>query len=187
MMLGVMGAFGMALGLPELSPRLARVRGPLLSIMVLVAFALTASTWLGKAVAGLTAQSKGRSLGIFTPTRDTVKKARAQKRAKEFLVEILGRHVPAINTPEGIRAVNKAKPVDHAVVERYLEGKFGEALPAVCAAMKALAKSFKPDRLAEEAFRLYEEFRPGIPDGVTGWGAKGELDLNRFRALAPEK
>jgi hypothetical protein len=118
---------------------------------------------LGKAVAGLTAQSKGRRLGIFTPTRDAVKKARAQKRAKEFLVEILGRHVPAINTPEGIRAVNKAKPVDHAVVERYLEGKFGEALPAVCAAMKTLAKSFKPDQLAQEAFRLYEEFRPGIP------------------------
>jgi hypothetical protein len=72
-------------------------------------------------------------------------------------------------------------------VERYLEGKFGEPLPAVREAMRALAKAFKPDRLAQEAFGLYEEFRPGIPEGVGGWGAKGELDLNRVRALAPNK
>jgi len=142
---------------------------------------------LGKAVAGLTAQSKGRRLGIFTPSPDAVRKAREQKRAKEFWVEILGRHVPAINTPEGIRAVNKAKPVDPAAVERYLEGKFGETLPAARAAMSALAKAFKPDQLANEAFRLYEEFRPGIPEGVSGWGAKGQLDLNCVRALAPKK
>jgi hypothetical protein len=43
------------------------------------------------------------------------------------------------------------------------------------------------DRLAQEAFGLYEQFRPGIPEGVGGWGAKGELDLNRVRALAPKK
>jgi hypothetical protein len=142
---------------------------------------------LGKAVAGLTAQSKGRRLGIFTPSPEAVRKARKEKRVKEFFVEICGRSVPAINTPEGIRALNKAKPVDPAGVERYLEGKFGEALPAVRAAMSALAKAFKPEPLAGEAFRLYDEFRPGIPEGVSGWGAKGELDLNRLRALAPEK
>ena len=141
---------------------------------------------LGKAVAGLTAQSKGRRLGIFAPTPEALKKARKQKRAKEFWIEILGRHVPAINTTDGIRAVNKAKPVDPGGVERYLEGKFGEALPAVRGAMTALAKGFKADQLAREAFGLYEEFRPAIPEGVGGWGAKGELDLNRVRALAPK-
>ncbi len=142
---------------------------------------------LGKAIAGLTARSKGRRLGIFAPTPEALKKARKQKRAKEFWIEILGRHAPAINTPDGIRAVNKAKPVDPGGVERYLEGKFGEALPAVREAMRALAKAFKADQLAQEAFRLYEEFRPGIPEGVSGWGAKGELDLNRVRALAAKK
>src|SRR5205823_5952009 len=81
---------------------------------------------LGKAVAGLTAQSKGRRLGIFTPSPAEVRKAREQKRNKEFFIEICGRHVPAINTTEGIRALNKAKPVEPAAVERYLEGKFGE-------------------------------------------------------------
>src|SRR5438046_884003 len=48
---------------------------------------------LGKAVGGLTAQSKGRRLGIFAPTAETLKKARKQKRAKEFWIEILGRNV----------------------------------------------------------------------------------------------
>src|ERR1044071_2391420 len=95
---------------------------------------------LGKAVAGLTAQSKGRRLGIFAPTPEALKKARKEKRAKELGIEILGRHVPAINTPDGIRAVNKAKLVDPGGVERYLEGKFGEALPVVREAMRALAK-----------------------------------------------
>jgi hypothetical protein len=92
----------------------------------------------------------------------------------------------ATDTPEGIRAVNKAKPVDPGGVEGYLENKFGEALLAVRAVMSALGKGFKPEQLALEASRLYEEFRPGIPEGVTGWGAKGELDLNRLRALAPK-
>src|SRR5881394_345047 len=105
---------------------------------------------LGKAVAGLTAQSKGRRLGIFTPSPEAVRKVREQKRDKEFFVEICGRSVPAINTPEGIRAVNKAKPVEPAGVERYLQGKFGEALPVVRAAMSALAKGFKPEPLAED-------------------------------------
>ena len=100
---------------------------------------------------------------------------------------LLGRHVPAINTPDGIRAVNKTKPVDPGGVERYLEGKFGEALPVVREAMRALATAFKPEQLAQEAFGFYEQFRPGIPEGVGGWGAKGELDLNRVRALAPKK
>jgi hypothetical protein len=142
---------------------------------------------VGKAVAGLIAQSKGRRLAIFTPSPAVVRKAREQKRDKEFFVEICGRSVPAINTPEGIRAVNKAKPVEPAGVERYLESKFGEALPAVRAAMSAMAKTFKPEQPAREAFRLYEEFRPGIPEGVSDWGAKGELDLNRLRALASKK
>lgn len=36
------------------------------------------------------------------------------------------------------------------------------------------------------AERLYEQLRPAIPEGVSGWGAKGELDLERVRSLAEE-
>jgi hypothetical protein len=37
------------------------------------------------------------------------------------------------------------------------------------------------------AFSLYEEFRPAIPEGMTGWGAKGKLDIDRIRSLALKK
>src|SRR6266446_544067 len=60
---------------------------------------------LGKAVAGLTAQSKGRRLGIYKPVPQEVKKARARKRGEEFLIEICGRQVSAINTTEEVRPV----------------------------------------------------------------------------------
>ncbi len=142
---------------------------------------------LGKAVAGLTAQSKGRRLGIFNPAPKDIKKARAQKRGEEFLVELFGRQIPAINTADGVRAVNKNAPIGAKSVEQYLESKFGESLGAVRAAMRELAKSFRPEQLSQSAFSLYEKFRPSIPEGVTGWGAKGNLDLDRVRSLASEK
>jgi hypothetical protein len=31
---------------------------------------------------------------------------------------------------------------------------------------------------------LYEKFRPEIPEGKKGWGARGELDLDYIRSLA---
>jgi len=142
---------------------------------------------LGKAVAGLTAQSKGRRLGIYKPAPQEIKKARARKRGEEFFVEIAGRQVPAVNTEDGVRAVIKDRPVEAKSVERYLESKFGESLSPVRDAMRDLAKAFRPEELAQNAFHLYEKFRPAIPDDVTGWGAKGRLDIARIRSLASEK
>jgi hypothetical protein len=142
---------------------------------------------LGKAVAGLTAQSKGQRLGIYKPVPQEIKKARARKRGEEFFVEICGRHVPAINTTDGVRALLKNQPIEAMSVARYLESKFGESLGPAQAAMRELAKAFRPEQLLENAFVLYEEFRPAIPEGVKGWGAKGSLVFDRIRALASEK
>ena len=142
---------------------------------------------LGKAVAGLNAQSKGQRLGIFKPVPQEVKKARARKRGEEFFVEVCGRQVPAINTPDGVRAVIKNQPIEPKSVERYLESKFGESLGPARLAMRDLAKAFRPEQLATNAFSLYEEFRPTIPEGARGWGAKGNLDIDRIRSLASEK
>jgi hypothetical protein len=142
---------------------------------------------LGKAVAGLTAQSKGQRLGIFTPSPTAVRRQRAEKarEAGVFPVALLGRAVPVLQTDEGLRAVGKdQKPVTPESVERYLKSKYGEALPAVRAAMVKLAKARSPEQLADEAFRLYESFRPGVPAGESGWGAKGELSLATIGALA---
>ena len=139
---------------------------------------------LGKAVAGLTAQSKGQRLGIFKPTPKELKKIRVHERGEEFWVDLLGRALPAVNTDQGVRAVIKSKPVEPEGVERYLESKFGDALPEVRKAMTELANALKPDELAQKGFGLYEQFRPKIPEGVQGWGAKGDLDLGRISKLA---
>jgi hypothetical protein len=50
-------------------------------------------------------------------------------------------------------------------------------LKAVRSAMQKLAKAYKPQEIAHDAYRLYERFRPDIPAGTKGWGAKGDLDL----------
>jgi hypothetical protein len=138
----------------------------------------------GKAVAGLNAQSKGRSLGIYKPAaRPEGARPRKAGLGEEFWVELLGRRIPAKATEEGVRAVVKDKPVSSSAVERYLEEKFGPSLRDVLKAMKALADAFEPDDLAAAAYSLYERFRPEIPAGVKGWGAKGQLDLGRMLSL----
>ncbi len=142
---------------------------------------------LGKAVAGLTAQSKGQRLGIFTPSPEAVRRQRAEmaSAAGVFHVALLGRAVPVLHTDEGLRAAGKdQKPVAPKSVQKYLASKFGDALPAVRHAMETLARSREPEVLADEGFRLYEAFRPGIPAGEAGWGAKGTLSLKKIEKLA---
>lgn len=138
---------------------------------------------LGKALAGLTAQTKGRRLGIYKPHEGGAKQVREKQHGEEFWIEVCGRPVPAKNTEHGIRAVAGAKVIEPEGVRRYLQGKFGEDLGAVRSAMQKLAKSLPPKELAEKAFGLYERFRPSIPEGVKGWGAKGVLDLGVIEGL----
>jgi hypothetical protein len=144
---------------------------------------------LGKAVAGLNAQAKGRSLGIYGPPKALREGEEPKKRGlgEEFWVEVCGRPVPAKKTEDGIRAVVGDKPVEPAPVEKYLAGKFGEALDEVRAAMAELAAAYDRDDLAEAAYGLYETFRPTIATGKRGWGQKGDLDLGLIRSLAKKK
>src|SRR3954452_21250883 len=76
---------------------------------------------LGKALAGLNAQAKGRRLGIFKPHEEKPEKARQTERGQEFGIELLGRQIPATSTEEGIRAVNGAQVIDPEGVRRYLQ------------------------------------------------------------------
>ena len=138
---------------------------------------------LGKAVAGLNAQSKGRRLGIYEEKKDDDKEKEEKPDKLEF-IEILGRGVPALKTPQGLRAAIKGKPIHAESVESYLEQKFGEELDEARTAMEKLAKAYTPKQLESKAYDLYEKFRPEIPEGKKGWGAKGELDLDYIRSLA---
>lgn len=166
-------------------------RAPVLTLWATVVaerlgFDRDAALTLGKSVAGLNAQAKGQRLGIFEKPEDQSAEAvsKTRKRDEQFSVPLLGRSVPAVQTPQGVRATTKGKPVDPGSVQRYLEQKFGQDLDDVQAAMVELAKAYKPDKLAAKAYTLYEQFRPAIPEGTQGWGAKGELDLNAIRKLA---
>lgn len=44
--------------------------------------------------------------------------------------------------------------------------------------MKQLADSFSTEEIGDEAYHLYEQFRPNVVSGQQGWGKKGRLDLD---------
>jgi hypothetical protein len=140
----------------------------------------------GKAVAGLNAQSKGRRLGIYEEKTEEEKKEekKEKKPVKTEFIELLGRGVPAVKTPQGLRASIKGEEIDADSVQRYLQQKFGEDLDESREAMEKLAKAYTPKQLESKAYDLYEKFRPSIPEGKKGWGAKGELDLDYIISLA---
>ena len=167
-------------------------RAPVLTLWAAVVaqrlgFAEDEALTLARALTGLNAYSKGRKLGIFKPHEEKAKKAREKEEGERFWIEILGRPVPAVNTESGLRAVRGPNPIDPESVRRYLDDKFGTALKAVRAAMQKLARAFTPQQLAHKAFPLYERFRPDIPAGKKGWGAKGDLDLGLLEELAQKK
>ena len=138
---------------------------------------------LGRAVADLNAYSKGKRLGLFKPSNESLREQRA-KPIDGFEVELLHRAAPVVNTPEGIRATAKGKPTNPVSVEKYLASKFVDHIEPATRAIAALAKSYRPAVLADVGFKLYEQFRPSVPEGVEGWGAEGVLDLVKIRALA---
>jgi hypothetical protein len=142
---------------------------------------------LGKALAGLKAQAKGRRLGIFKPHEEKPQEARKKVQGETFRIELFGRPVPAISTEDGIRAMKGAQVIGPEPVRRYLASKFGDGLGTVRAAMERLAKAYKPKELAHAAYSLYERFRSSVPEGVKGWGAAGTLNPGVIEGLAKKQ
>ncbi len=142
-----------------------------------------AALTLGRALAGLNAQSKGRRLGIYEEKAEKAPGRNATRAAKQGSVKLLGREIPVLKTARGLRASPAGEAIEPGAVQTYLEKKFGVSLPAARAAMESLAKSFPLPQLEMHAFSLYEKFRPQIPAGKKGWGARGELDLDLILSL----
>ena len=164
-------------------------RAPVLTLWAAIVaerlgFEAPAALTLGKALAGYTAQTKGQLLGIYHP-RDPEgsQESKDEPEADLVFANLMGRSLPAVITPEGVRAVERNHSADPQGVRRYLQGKFGEALAPTERAMRLLAASYPADRLDVEAYGLYEQFRPKVEKGKPGWGAQGELDLNKVLAL----
>ena len=141
---------------------------------------------VGQALAGINAYSKGVRLGTYTPAEERphapppplpagVRKVRE--------ITVLGRVIQVGDTREGLRAIAKGTAVKPEAVERYLRSKFGDELASVRTEMRRLASRFTADALNREGFHLYEQFRPTVPPGERGWGAKGVLDVAKIRLL----
>jgi hypothetical protein len=130
-----------------------------------------AALTVGQALAGLTAHSKGVRLGIYAPPAERLHAAPRplpKGVANVRDVHLLGRLVHVAETPDGPRAIAKGEVVRPEAVERYLRGKFGDALDAVRAEMEHLASSVPLDQLNHAGFHLYEEFRPKVPSDERG-------------------
>ena len=120
---------------------------------------------LGQAVAGLSAYAKGVSLGIIEPMPDLVRE-RGERLAEgeQLHGDLLGRTVPVVRTPDGLRAVSKGKPGNPAQIEKYLASKFGARLGDAREAMRELWRQpMSRASYSGTEFRLYERFRPEVP------------------------
>lgn len=88
---------------------------------------------------GLSAQSKGRRLGI-SQAPEPGKKPKKAGLGEEMWIELCGRALPAMNIRAGIRTMVSDKPITPEDVDRYLESKFGDDLVAVRKAMRPSAR-----------------------------------------------
>jgi hypothetical protein len=140
---------------------------------------------LGQALAGAGARAKARRLGIAEERDREAEKRAHELRPASQPVHLLGRDLRVLATEHGeLRADKDGKPADPAAVRRYIARAFGNRLGEVRAAMESAAAMLPPDELNRVGFRLYEGFRPEVPEGVEGWGAKGMLDIGRIEAAA---
>jgi hypothetical protein len=142
---------------------------------------------LGRAVAGSSARIKARRLGIADEAQQAEERnteATGLKPRAET-IRLLGRDIPVLPAEDGIlRAVDTGKSASVQRVQSYIARAFGDRLAEVRGAMEELAASFPPEELNRVGFRLYEHFRPDVPPGTEGWGAKGLLRVDRIRSAA---
>jgi hypothetical protein len=146
-----------------------------------------AAITLGRAVAGSSARVKAKAIGIAEDAheggdlRDEARKL-GESKQRPKAVHLLGRDVPVVEEKGALRALDRDKAALPKAAASYVERAFGEDLAVVRQAMEALAGSLEPEELNRIGFRLYEHFRPEVPAGAKGWGAKGVLELGKIRS-----
>jgi len=142
---------------------------------------------LGRFVAGSSARAKARRLGIVDEAQEAAERnaAVAGLKPKVLTVRLLGRDILVLASADGmLRAEDRGKPASAKSVQSYITRAYGDRLGEARAAMETLAASLPPEELNWVGFRLYERFRPDVPEGAPGWGAKGELRVERIGGAA---
>jgi hypothetical protein len=122
-------------------------------------------------VAGSSARAKARRLGISDEKQDAKERhARAAElKPRRQTVHLLGRDVPVLAAGDGtLRADDDGKPASDKSVQSYIARAFGDRLAEARGAMDALAVSLPLEELNRVGFRLYERFRPDVPEGAQG-------------------
>lgn len=182
---------------PSSSPRVSLAttvqinRAPVLTLWVTIVaerqgYSRQEALTYGKWIAGVFAQTKGRSMGIFPSQEPPTEQERAAKRRRDEAlgvehVQVFQRvMIPVLVRNDNRLAVSNGNTLNPVQVQRYLERAFGNQLAAVQEVMRTLAYSLPPEELRQRAYHLYEQFRPEW----RGWGQKACLDLNVIRGLA---
>lgn len=169
-------------------------RAPVLTLWVAVVSERQGYTFeegltFGRWVAGILAQSKGRSLGIYSPKEKTDEMVRARQHKEAEMgvhrVEAFGMQIPVVGNPGGqLRAVSDEKytqTISPLQSESYLSRSLGKDGYQDCRkAMMALAEAIPREDIGKQAYSLYEQFRPEW----RGWGEKGHLDLDGIYSMA---
>jgi hypothetical protein len=141
---------------------------------------------LGRHVTSPSARIKAKSIGMMNEAMEATERlaqAEALKPAVEFVI-LLGREIPVLFAEDRThRANEKGKPMAAPRCKAYIVRAFGDRLEEVRPKMAALAASLPPDELNRVGFRLSEIFRPEVPKGAEGWGAKGRLHIERIRTV----
>jgi hypothetical protein len=145
---------------------------------------------LGRAVAGSSARIKAKRLGILDEAQEAEERNTQAAGLKPDVkaIRLLGRDIPVLPAADGtLRAADRDKPASARGVQTYIARAFGDRLAEVRAEMEALAEMLPPEALNRLGFRLYEHFRPEVPHGAEGWGAKGVLHVDRIRTAASRR
>jgi hypothetical protein len=137
-------------------------------------------------VAGSAARAKARSIGREERKADrTADTPRLREGHVTAPVLLFGKTIRLLPNADGeLHAADGDQPSDPAAVERYLAKAFGDHLADVRSAMEELAARYEPAELNRIGFRLYERFRPEVPAGNEGLGAKAVLEIERIRTAA---
>lgn len=131
----------------------------------------------GSAISTITAIAKGRSIGTIEP-KDPEKKKEAKHDDDAEVVEVMQFK---LHVKDGRAMVGSSDKTGKPGNEGALKSKFGDDnYERVRKAFDACLQSWKgdEDKLNEQAFGFYEDFRPTVAAGQKGWGRKGELNLD---------
>jgi hypothetical protein len=139
---------------------------------------------LGRAVAGSSARIKARNMGREERKSDRdADKPRLRGKHVTAPVVLLGKMIRLVPNEDGeLRAAEVDIPTNPVAVYRYIGKAFGDQLAEVRAAMEELAARYDPVELNRIGFNLYERFRPDVPLGNEGWGAKAVLEIEKILA-----